>query len=977
MKKEHVTKTAHRWFDPSSPVSIAMRDARVSRRDGRGLMSLSEARRLLESIEVFRKGEGRSAAGTMVFESDRVWAAFLSLEDAAEFVKHARRIRWEFQVRGRDNVALHERYGDGILPWIESRIEGEGALVNVPWCVVPCLLAIGTRDALDVALRVHSVVELGSAGGEIDAEDSDFAEDTSASDDDEDDDADDEDADDAEDEDEDDDDDSSADEDDDEERARGEGAEKADGLEVARRWMTRHPDAYGALAALADEGNSRAAELLRDRAAALGGVVREAIEAALGGEVARRIAEQFSLPRTRLPEEVERLLAESEVIDEPRGPLWSIAELDEAARRFDLPIWDNANYTTAAMRITGYASQKGDTLVIEQILHHPGSGVLACWELAAYGPGAGKRAARDEELIADAARDELQSVEIDADDYVDGITNQIVLLGERDERGRPTAGSDGPRIVPLPLPSDDMIVHVKRASVRQKGDPLRASYRLPRVFAALPEASRASLRLVTPVEALVVDLCRRHRDAIFAADRDLRVAAAIPQGATRLFSFDDFQYVAAGEPASRSNDLVAMVEALRARRKITRLPGTANARPECWIPGSAELRSYAGGDAWAEGDDPIEPEAPAAGVGVTPYWSLTIARGYPHGVWLLHGAAQNKRGQAEQAILHLTNASSPVVHMFWPRRTACMWARVCGLAERKWAPGDRGVLTASKNDRMLYAAEARKLVENFVLRSFAVPPHVGTEFVLLLEALVGGRETVDAFVAALGKLSSEAWASERVALASAIFELGFVLRRVEGTSGPLRERLEQSYRAGHTGEAMRMLDLTLYGRAGAERSARCELDLAHAGGDPSWVRERLLDRKTPASAPDVFLVSLAGEEMLAKYEGRLPQVTDAAWVGSQLARLASPRVVGMALALYADRPEARAAISQALFERPEIRAEIEANQRGPQAKIAKALLTALDERDERAYARRQGAQGDEDDEDLDDEEDDEDEEDEA
>ncbi len=980
MKKEQGTKAAARGFDPSSQVGVAMRDARVSRRDARGLVPLAEARRTVEATEVFQKGEGKTISGTFVLESDRVWAALLSLEDAAEFVRHAARIRWAFQVRGRDNTALHDRYGDAILPWLESRIEGEGALVNVPWCVVPCLITIGTRDALLVAMRVTSVIELAAEEAEIRAENDDFAEEPPAEDDDEggDEGEDDED----EDDEDEDDDDAASDEDDDEDgRARGDVHGKLDGLEVARRWMTRHPSAYGTLATLADEGHTRAAELLRDRASALGGVVREAIEAALGTEAVTRIAERFDLPRTRLPEEVDRLLAESELIDEPRGPLWSIAELDEAARVFDLPLWDNANYTTAAMRITGYASQKGDALVIEQILHHPGSGALVGWHLDAYGPGAGKRSANDDELV-DAAADELQNVEIDADDYVDGITNQIVLLGERDEKGRPTAGSDGPRIVPLSLPSDEMIVHVKRAAVRQKGDPLRASYRLPRSFAALPEPMRACLRLVTPAEALAVDLCCRHRDVIFAADRDLRVAAAIPQGATRLFSFDDFQYVAAGEPASRSMDLVAMVEALRARRKITRLPGEANARPERWIPASAELRSYAGGDAWAEGDDPVEPEPPAAGVGVTPYWSLTIARGFPHGVWLLHGAAQNKKGQAEQAILHLTNAASPVVRLFWPRRTACLWARVCGMAERKWVTGDRGVLAAAKNDRMLYAAEARKLVETFVLRPWSVPAHVGAELVLLLEALVGGRETADAFAAAFPKLSPEAWASDRPALASAIFELGFVLRRVEGPKGPLRERLGKTWRSGQAGESARMLDLVLHGRAGAERSARCELDLAHVADDPTWLRDKLLDklpdRKTPASAPDAFLVSLAGEALLGKYEGRLPKVTDAAWVGSQLARLAWSRVVAMALALYAERPEARAAIMQALFERPDIRAEIESNQRGPHAKVARALLTALEERDERVYARRQGAQADEDDdEDLDDDEDDEDDEDEA
>ena len=48
------------------------------------------------------------------------------------------------ETRWTDNLALHERYGDAILPWLRSRLRN-GVLTNVPWCVLPCLLAIGTR----------------------------------------------------------------------------------------------------------------------------------------------------------------------------------------------------------------------------------------------------------------------------------------------------------------------------------------------------------------------------------------------------------------------------------------------------------------------------------------------------------------------------------------------------------------------------------------------------------------------------------------------------------------------------------------------------------------------------------------------------------------------------------------------------------------------------------------------------------------
>jgi hypothetical protein len=118
-----------------------------------------------------------------------------------------------------------------------------------------------------------------------------------------------------------------------------------------------------------------------------------------------------------------------------------------------------------------------------------------------------------------------------------------------------------------------------------------------------------------------------------------------------------------------------------------------------------------------------------------------------------------------------------------------------------------------------------------------------------------------------------------------------------------------------------------------------------------WLRDKLLDPATTPSPPDVFLVSLGGDGLLAKYEKRLTNVTNPGGFGSQLARLASPQVVPMVLTLFTAHPDARAVISQALFERPHVRAEITSCSRGTHAKVAKALLIALDEAEERALIR--------------------------
>jgi len=946
MKKDPVPKFDAASVVATSPqVAAAMRAARVKRTDERGLLPVVEARRFLAAVDVFRRGKPRIVRGRQVFESDRVWAALLSLDNAEEFVRHAKLLEWEFSGRSRDDTTVLERYGIGILPWIESRLSEDNELVNVPSCVLPCLLAIETTSALELALRIHSVTDVVKTHGTSSTRSlsmktrSDVLQQNDDDDDDDD-----------ESEDGPDDDDTSFDDDDnDDDDDESEDLNGPDDLDIARRWMTRHPTFYAQLAKLAFDGEPRAEALLRDRAGLLGGAVRDALEQTLGFAEAERYTERFNLPRTRLPDELDKLMSEAAVHGEPRGPVWTVAELDDAARRDEVPRWDSATYTTVAMRLTGFASQHGDVLVIEQIVYRPSGASPVTWEMFAYGPGATKPRASDD--LVNAASDGLDNIEIGDGDFVDGVTNQIIVLGERDENGRLIEGSDAPRIIPLPLPTDEISVRVKRPLARVRGEELHVSARLPRSVIGDEATDQARLRLVTPTEAFVVDIAQRYRRLLFALDRDLRNAAGVATSAHRLFSFDDFEYFRTDEFPSTSKDLVLIVEALRSRRQITRLPGKANTRPEAWIVPCAQRRSYAGGDAWAADENPLALEGSSQDVGVTPYWSYAFSRGYPHGVWLLHGAAQNKKGQAEQAILHLVGTDQEVLRTFWPRRTACMWTRVCGLAERRWATMDRGIAAAIKADRMLHRLEASRLIEGFVMRSWNIPGRTGSDFVLLLEALVGGAEVVDAFASALAKLPTNAWSFERPALERAVFDLGYVLRRVKQFVGPATDLLRSLWARARGTELARLLDLSLNGKAGAERSARSEADYAHVDDAPEWLRDKLIDPMTAPSPPDVFLASLGGDGLLAKYEQRLSQVTRAAALGSQLARLASPKVISMVLTLYANHPDARAVISQALFERPKVRQEITSLRRGTHARVAKALLIALDEAEERAQIR--------------------------
>lgn len=140
-------------------VESAMRDAAVAHRDERGLMPIAEARALVQGATEFRKGGGHLTGGTSVLASDRLWAALMSLADAAEFVREATRIRWFFHPRGKDNIAPLERYGDAILPWLASLLRQDGRFVNVPWCALPCLMRISGDEAFNLIWRSKAIAD--------------------------------------------------------------------------------------------------------------------------------------------------------------------------------------------------------------------------------------------------------------------------------------------------------------------------------------------------------------------------------------------------------------------------------------------------------------------------------------------------------------------------------------------------------------------------------------------------------------------------------------------------------------------------------------------------------------------------------------------------------------------------------------------------------------------------------------------------
>ncbi len=116
-------------------------------RDDRSLIPLDRARAIVEPASAFDGSDEERA---------RLWAALLSLEDAREFVQHARRLRWRAEPAAPDDIAAFERYGNAVLAWPEAAIR-ERDLAERPETMLACLLEVGTPRAFDLLFDVETI----------------------------------------------------------------------------------------------------------------------------------------------------------------------------------------------------------------------------------------------------------------------------------------------------------------------------------------------------------------------------------------------------------------------------------------------------------------------------------------------------------------------------------------------------------------------------------------------------------------------------------------------------------------------------------------------------------------------------------------------------------------------------------------------------------------------------------------------------
>lgn len=432
----------------------AMRDAAVEP-DARGLMPLRKARALVRGAATFDKGDGRIIDGRQVLDSDLLWAALLSLKDGDEFVEQACRIRWKFHPRGFDNIAPVERYGEAVLPWLAKSISRAGKVADAPWCLRPCLLALGGRTAFDLALSVRDPRE-----------------------------------------------------------------------PFVGRWLVRHLEGWPWLVEECDARPASKAKRAREALTAIAQAdppgTLDLLGGAVGVERAKALLEGLGIS-PQVDPAIEAVLAEAERVEVPAGPTLTMGLLQAHVRNFEYPMWDNTNYFTGAMRVTGFVSPAGDALVFQALVTGLGEDTLRR-ELHIYSPVAAYRAPWSGafEILSERAK-------VGAEAKLDAL---------------------GGIVVPAALSREGLDATQVEAVERELGARERVLVRLGQSFA----------------------------DAAFLDGEALAERAGLPAGSRVLFQFDSgFRVPRAGQAAHQCADLAAMLLALRRRRAIRRLPSGATA----------------------------------------------------------------------------------------------------------------------------------------------------------------------------------------------------------------------------------------------------------------------------------------------------------------------------------------------------------------------------------------------------------------
>ncbi len=128
--------------------------------DNRGLVPINEAREILNGYESFEGGELLTINGSTCSESDRTFAALCSLENVEEFLKTALNKPWNHPTPMDLICALGQRYGEGLITWLESMIDETNNFPDRGYASYPphlhdCLLLLSSSEAAELAFIIE------------------------------------------------------------------------------------------------------------------------------------------------------------------------------------------------------------------------------------------------------------------------------------------------------------------------------------------------------------------------------------------------------------------------------------------------------------------------------------------------------------------------------------------------------------------------------------------------------------------------------------------------------------------------------------------------------------------------------------------------------------------------------------------------------------------------------------------------------
>lgn len=832
-------------------VQAAIRDAGVTP-DARGLMPIADARALALGLQVFRKD---ASDETNVLGADTAWAALLSLADADEFLATAFRIRWNFHVRGRENLAAHARYGDAILPWIAAAVDARGTLRAVPWCLEPCLMAIGTPEALTLALAIQAVVT------GLDAPDDDAPVSGAASDD-----------------------------------ASATPSSDAPTLGLAPRWLGAAMAERLPLVLAAAADDPRAAALLTATIADVGAPAVDMLAAALGGadRAASVLAAHGIAPPEPDPAIEAALLGVARAPIAP-GPPWSVRELD---RDEMFPYWDvlDGYATPYAVRVSAFADPAGDVLVVQRFGRDQRGSEPGFREVTLYGPGASRIASRPpyERLIEE---EDVAGVHLKLGShyqgYVDGLLEIVSVWGDADARGVPLPDVHATHQVRNPMPLAEALIRIAGRSEDIALPPgLPPAWQAVALDAAAgnPALAETLLRSIDAGEGLLLRLAADYREDLFLGADALRALVGLSDEGELLFELDDPELPETfmGRPASVTPPWPLICEALRRRARIdpTKIIPRVDVlrRRLLWTEGRGGAA-----DNWAPEMHPCDAttaRASASPLGASPHANELLQRGWPHGVRLLH---QHPHNDNPALVLEWILAQPTLpLRSYWAREVALRFVRHVG-----------GDASARDHAGWIYPAEARVLVQTMLARGAPAHGPLASEVaILLLEAFLGAPALLAVVHDALAALPAPMRTAPHPDGFSALLALGWVLRRAVSPEAAAARRALLALASSFPRDADlgRALDLILGGADGAHRSARTQSEWFFAG-DPQLVAAAIATLPAIELPLDLQFAVALGDEAILRWEQQTIADADKDWFASELDLLASPRAAQLAARL--------------------------------------------------------------------------------